>query len=468
MLTWILALGAAQGGGLELPALFSDHLVLQRETRAPLWGRAEPGAPVELRASWDEHALLVTAGADGRWRAELATPAAGGPYELTLTSGGETRVLHDILVGEVWLAAGQSNMEWTLGPGVWDGAEGWEEAVRAADDPALRFFAVENALAPAPLDDVRARWIASDQESARSFSACAYFFAQKLRRELGVPVGVMTADWGGTPAEAWTRATALHPFAEFWESLARLEELAERAEPSAGLRPSDPSVLWNAMIAPLVPAAIRGVIWYQGEANCSAAAQYLRLFPALITDWRAAFAQPEMPFLFVQIAPFEYPDDHGAAAALRDAQRRTLALPNTGMAVTMDIGDPHDIHPKKKREVGERLALWALARTYGRALECAGPLVRSMTRAGSALQLEFEHGEGLTSRGEPVRHVTIAGEDGVFHPAEARIAGASLVVSSPAVAAPLYVRFGSGAADETNLWNAAGLPAASFRTDDWP
>ncbi len=458
----------AVGGELELPALFSEHLVLQRETRAPLWGRAAPHARVALTPSWDGRARTATAGPDGRWQAELETPAAGGPFEIVLTSGEERRVLADVLVGEVWLASGQSNMEWTLGPRIGEGVEGWEEAVRSARDPELRFFALENALAPAPRADVRASWVASEPDSAPAFSACAYFFARKLRAELGVPVGVITSDWGGTPAEAWTRAGALAAFPEFGASLARQAEAARAPAAAAAFEPYEPSVLWNAMIAPLAPAAIRGVIWYQGEANRGRADSYARLFATLIGDWRAAFRQPELPFLFVQIAPFAYPDDRGESGRLRDAQRRTLALAHTGMAVTMDIGDPADIHPKKKREVGERLALWALAGTYGRELECSGPLYRSMRVEGAALRLEFTHAEGLTAHGEAVRHLAIAGPERVFHPATARIDGASLVVTSPAVPAPVAVRFGDGAADETNLWNAAGLPAASFRTDDWP
>jgi sialate O-acetylesterase len=232
------------------------------------------------------------------------------------------------------------------------------------------------------------------------------------------------------------------------------------------LRPHLASVLWNGMLAPLVPFALRGAIWYQGEANCGRAEQYERLFPNLIRSWRAAFAR-ELAFYYVQIAPFDYGEDGGAAARLRDAQRKTLAVANTGMAVTMDIGNPADIHPLKKREVGERLARWAFARTYGKGGECSGPLYRSARAEGAALRITFEHAAGLTSRGAPLRALTIAGLDRVFHPAQGRIDGETLLVSSPAVPAPLAVRFGWGAADETNLWNGDGLPASSFRSDDW-
>jgi sialate O-acetylesterase len=637
----------AGGGELWLPAVLSDHMVLQRETRVTLWGRAAPLEALEIRAGWDPtRALEVEADGAGTWRVELATPAAGGPYELAIHGAEGSLFLRDVLVGEVWLAAGQSNMEWTLGPVVGSGVEGWEEALASAPDEGLRVLDVANDARLGPSPDCQGAWKVATRESARGFSATAYFFARELRRALGVPVGVITADWGGTPCEAWMSAEMLAPFPEFearleglrawlrnpraaaaaqearvgawWEALASLDavdgercskpdhdergwsavslpatweqhglsefdgvawyrralelpaawagqELVLRLGPiddrdtlwwngariggheetgewqtprvyripsalvraganalavrvldtgglggfagtaedlrlhpagaesaalslagrwswrasvplaSLGWPPSrqdfdqnTPSVLWNGMIAPLAPFAVRGAIWYQGEANRERAEQYRTLFPALITGWRAAFARGPFPFYFVQLAPFAYAGDAGEAARLRDAQREALALPATGMAVTMDVGDPADIHPVKKREVGERLALWALARTYGRELECSGPLYRAQRVEGGAIRIEFEHARGLTARGAPVRHATIAGSDRVFHPAEARIEGESLRVSSPAVPAPVAVRFGWGAADETNLWNAAGLPAASFRTDDWP
>jgi sialate O-acetylesterase len=460
MLALALALIASGERTLALPALFSDGLVLQCEAVARVWGWAEPEAEVVLVPSWDGRAHTTRADRDGRFELALATPGAGGPFELAFASGTARRVVSDVLLGEVWLAAGQSNMEWTLGPVLGPGAEGWEEAVAASRDPALRVFAVEHALAPAPLADARGRWLASEPESAPAFSACAYFFARRLRAELGVPVGVIVAAWGGTPAEAWMRAAALAPFPELAAGV------AESAR--APREPFEPCVLWNGMLAPLVPTIVRGVIWYQGESNRVRAGQYERLFAALIRDWRAAFGSPELPFLYVQIAPFAYPDDRGEAGKLRDAQRRVLALPNTGMAVTMDVGDPRDIHPPRKREVGERLALLALAGAYARPLEASGPLFCGVRGEDAALRVEFAHAAGLTSRGEPVRHLALAGADGVFHPAAGRIEGETLVVTSPAVPAPLALRFGDGAADETNLWNAAGLPAASFRTDDWP
>lgn len=464
------------GGAPEPARIFSDHAVLQRERQTAIWGTAAPGERVELVLGWDPgHPVVVETDAHGAWCAELHTPAAGGPFTLQLTGREGRRVIEDVMIGEVWLASGQSNMEWRLR----DGVEGAQAAVRAAQDPGLRFFEVENVLALEPAADVRGTWIPASPAAAPDFSATAYFFARELRSELGVPIGVISADWGGTPAEAWVSAPGLAAFPEFARELARQREHLRnpgpaepgRVQPGQAFGPGSPSVLWNGMAAPLASSAIRGVIWYQGESNCERAQAYGRLFPALIGDWRQAFGQPDMPFYFVQIAPFLYPGDTGQAGRLRDAQRRALALPHTGMAVTLDIGEPENIHPVKKREVGERLALWALARTYGRERACSGPLLSDVRvevgAEGARIRLAFEHGQGLTSHGAELRHWILAGEDRVFHPAEARIEGTTVVVSSPLVSAPVAVRYAWGAADPAELWNAAGLPAASFRTDDW-
>jgi sialate O-acetylesterase len=623
----MFALFLAAAGELRLPAFFSDHLVLQRASEVPLWGWCEPGGLVRVRASWlGDSATSARADAGGRWQVTLTTSAAAGPQELVIECGSERRVLADVRLGEVWLASGQSNMEWTLGPGVGNGVDGWEAAVAASEDPELRFFEVENALAPAPADDVRGAWRLASPATSGHFSATAYFFARALRRELGVPVGVISSEWGGTPAEGWTSAAGLAELPEFAPGLARLAELArdpaaararqeeaqaaywqrleglglelnsghwrdvvlpatfeqhgeetfdgvgtysrEVALPAAwvgselvlelgpiddrdttswngerigghegtgewqtprryvvpaglvratntlsvrvldtggqggfhggpgslrlsrgderfdlsgpwswrrgpdmgtlgwppsleNLAPHEPSALSNAMIAPLEPFALAGVIWYQGESNIGRDAQYRRLFPALIEDWRARFRR-ELPFLFVQIAPFGYGGDTGQAAWLREAQRAALELPRTGMAVTMDIGDPRDIHPLEKRLVGERLALHALAQSYGHELVASGPLFHSLRVEGSRLRIRFEHARGLRTDGKALAHLELCGADGVWHAAESAIEDDALVAWSAAVPAPLHARLGFGAADLLNLWNEAGLPAASF------
>ena len=476
----LLLASGAEARELRLAALFSDGMVLQRERDAPLWGWAEPGAEVRVRASWSESSFSTAADAAGRWRLTLPTPGAGGPHEVRVESGAEGVTIADVLTGEVWVASGQSNMEWTVHACA-DGIEGYEARRAAMDLPRLRLFDVENAVSPRPAADVTGRWVACTPLTWPGFSAVGSAFGAELLRELDVPIGIVCSSWGGTMAEAWTSPATLRAgFPEFADALQRLDELAApppgageggpgsppEPEPTPSLGPHEPSVLYHGMIAPLVPYAMRGVIWYQGESNRGRAAQYRRLFPALIRDWRASWGNGDFPFLFVQIAPFAYPGDTGEAAELREAQAHALSVPGTGMAVTMDIGDPRDIHPKEKQEVGRRLALLALAGTYGRAgLVASGPVWRGLAVEDGRLRLAFDHAAGgLVARGE-LTAFTVAGADGVFRPARAAIDGESVLVWSDEVPEPRAARFAWGAADASNLFNRAGLPASSFRTD---
>ncbi len=634
-----LALFLARGAhaDVRLPAIFGSGMVLQRDAPVRLWGFAEPGEEISVLASWLERAVETVGDEHGSFGVELAPPAGAGPFGLKIRGKNEV-VLEDLLCGEVWLCGGQSNMEWTLGPGVGNGVEGWEGAAAAADLPRLRFFTVEHQMGFEPLREVSGVWKRATPESVRTLSAVAFFFGRELSSELDVPIGLVVSCWGGTPAEAWTRRAGLEGFPEFaadlsaqarfaadpveakleldrtwrewWARLAErdpvpsstsgegwtatelpglfepalgefdgtvwyarsfelpaawagedlelelgpiddmdtlylngeraagTEELGSWATPRSyrlaagaaragtheiavrvldtggaggfsgktedlwlgpaegserlslagpwrvrkgvglaelgplperdGFQPHRPSVLWNGMIAPLAPLAIRGVIFYQGESNVGRAQQYQRLFPALIHDWRKRFGRGEFPFLFVQIAPYAYEGDTGQAAELREAQLFAACLmPNTGMAVTMDVGDPNDIHPRNKLDVGRRLAAHALAKVYGRDVACEGPLLLDMEVEGSRVRLRFHCAEGLTSRGEELRHFALAGADRVFHPASARIDGKTVFVWSEAVPEPLAVRFGWDAGAITNLWNEDGLPASSFRSDDW-
>ena len=423
---------------------------------------------MSVRPSWTEEELTTEADALGVFRIPLPSASLAGPHELEVRAGEAARTLGDLHFGEVWLCAGQSNMEMTLSGVVPPGKQ-----MAEADLPGVRLFDVENAFASAPEDECRGRWRVCTPRSAPEFSAVALFFGRRLAQELDCPIGLVTADWGGTIGEAWASAEALRSFEECAEWLERLEELrgSPVENPPTWLHPNRPGVLYNGMIAPLAPdperaLSLRGVIWYHGEANRGRAKRYGELSVALISDWRRAFGIPEMPFYFVQIAPFAYPRDGGEAARLRDEQRRTLAVPGTGMAVTMDVGDPARLHPTRKLEVGERLAGWALARTYGqRDRAFSGPLFRGWVREGRSMRLSFEHAEGLRTGGEELEHFTLAGPDGVLHPARARIEGETILVWSEEVEDPCEVRFGGGASDLTDLVNAAGLPAASFIGD---
>jgi sialate O-acetylesterase len=624
-----------------MPALFGDHMVLQRDSNVPIWGTAAAGSEVAVRLA-DQRAV-ARAGADGAWRIDLEPLPAGGPHELVVEAAGETLRFSDVLVGEVWLASGQSNMQMPLAG--WGEILDYETEIARADYPRIRLFQVERATAMQPRSDVATEgWQRCGPETVAEFSAVAYFFGRRLHREIGVPIGLIHTSWGGTLAEAWTSRETLEPMEDFGaavrevaettlEDLAEMgrireEEMATRrkalSEADEGLAegaplwagidlddstwsalelpldftdesqmelggalwfrrrveipghwlgselnlslgyiqeedetffngtsigstsgwqprsyvvpvelvregsnvitvrnadlggfggiwgdagdlalerpngdeiplagrwlhraglelgplppspnsPHRPSVLYNAMIAPLAPYAIRGAIWYQGESNVERAYQYRTLFPALIRDWRRAWGREELPFYFVQLAAFlptTAEPVESAWAELREAQSMALALPNTGMAVAIDIGDAKDIHPKNKQDVGNRLARLALARTYGADVPDSGPIYRGMTRLGSRIRLDFEHTRGgLEARGGALQGFAIAGDDRVFRWADARIEDDAVIVWGDEVPDPVAVRYGWADNPDCNLINAAGLPASPFRSDDWP
>lgn len=628
---------------VRMPAIFSDHMVIQCDADAPVWGWADPGEVVKVTGSWKGGSATAKAGADGRWMTALPTTGAGGPHRITI-EGVNRIAIEDVLVGEVWVCSGQSNMEWRV-----SGSDDAKAEIGSADWPMIREFEVRNVRSTSPKHDCEGTWTLCSPATVGAYTAVGYFFGRELHTELGVPVGLISTNWGGTVCEAWTSERTL--MARFPEFIPALEQIAamregggstlsavqlawwkglDRKEPgvagswmtasyddsnwgstrvpgdwktvglgdfdgcvwyrrdveipaswaaknlilelgpaddmdrvwvngqlvgettadgkwqearryvvpadcldgaavqitvcvvdtggvgSLGARPEDmrlrmagiseeyaiqiagewryqkgvslsevgafprkasfhqnsPTALYNGMIAPIVPFAMRGAIWYQGESNRTRAPQYRELFPAMIQDWRESWGQGDFPFGFVQIAPFGYGGDTGQAAALREAQAMTLSLPGTGMAVTMDIGNPRNIHPTNKQEVGRRLALWALAESYGReGVVYSGPMYASHEVEGGSIRLAFDHVHGgleIGREGDALSHFTIAGEDQVFHPAIAVINGATIAVSCEAVGHPVAVRYAWGAADQPNLRNAEGLPSPSFRTDDWP
>lgn len=628
---------------VKLPALFCENMVLQRETDAPIWGWADPSEQITISAGWTKETATATAGQDGRWTTTLRTPKAGGPYGITV-AGRNKLDLDNVMIGEVWICSGQSNMEWSVGPHVGPGIQNHVEEIKNANLPDLRLFTVEKARAMAPAKDCKGHWQMCSQQSVAPFSASAYFFGRKLQQELKIPIGLIATSWGGTEVELWISEPAMRGVADlaktienqsgeaeryqtayeawvaeckkadpgtgkwsltefddadwaalpqvgFWDAiglsafdgsvwyrttfdvpadwkgkaavveLGAIDDLdtcwlngveigstnihtaqrrypanAEQLKPGknvlvvrvhdfvsqggfnlegktpcvksdSGLinlgpwkwkigadqkgwtkRPAsrvrEYSTLYNAMIAPLVPYAIRGVIWYQGESNVTRAAQYRTSFPLLIADWRQQWRRGDFPFYYVQIAPFDYRAFSPAAdaakwphpsAELREAQRQSLSVPNTGMIVTTDITqNVRDIHPANKQDVGARLALWALAKVYDKgSLEYSGPLFRSMKIEGDSIRISFDHAAGLTAKGGDLIEFTIAGEDRKFVPANAKIDGESVLVTAKeanliAAKKPVAVRFGWSDTSIPNLFNAAGLPASPFRTDDWP
>lgn len=634
---------------VKLPALFSDHMVLQQQMEAPVWGWAESGEHVTVTGSWDNSDISTKAGLDGRWRVKVNTPKASGPY--TLTIQGKNRIeLDNILIGEVWICSGQSNMEMGLQKESWQkGILNYKSEIAAANYPNIRLFTVPKVAAMEVQEDCIGSWTICSPQNIARFSASAYFFGRRIHRELGIPVGLVHVSWGGSAAEAWMSQEALKEFPEFsgaldvikkgdleaskkefeekltgwwkyvetsdvgmvnhwdrpqtdtsnwktvsipqqWEKIPGMEgldgvvwfkknvnipkawadkvlwleigpiddmdmvwfnghKIGEHLElgywdkpreyeiPASviqsgennitirvvdnmgggGLwgtdnqymiRPADksdepinfagswfyqigldlagkqpmptaptaskdqytPTMLYNGMLSPVMPYGMQGVIWYQGETNTWRAYQYRKLFPALIRNWRNDWNQGDFPFYFAQIAPYNYGTE-GYCPELQEAQMMTLsAINNTGMAVTADIGNISDIHPRNKQLVGQRLALWALAKTYNRNdIVYSGPLYKTMRIEGDRIRLIFDQvGSGLMSLGGPLTEFTIAGDDENFVPAQAEIENNTIVVSSHLVNNPAAVRYAWSNTAVGNLYNLDMLPASPFRTDAWP
>ncbi len=492
---WSVLVMAVAFGQLRLPSLISDHMVLQRDMPVRLWGTAAPNERVTVRFRGQE--IATTADEKGRWQVTLPPAPAGGPFDLVVRGGDSEIVVRDVLVGEVWVASGQSNMEWPVAM-----AMNAEQEIAQANDAQIRFFQVPHRVAETPQEEGQGAWRVCSPETVKNFSAVAYFFARELRQHLKVPVGVIQATWGGTPAEAWTSLPTLQsdpafrPLLDRWAKIlaeypvarqryeAELQKWREAAEqakaqgkpvppqprpPLGPEHPHRPANLFNGMIAPLTKFTIRGVIWYQGESNVGRAAEYRRLFPAMITDWRKAWGLGDFPFLFVQLANFlaRKPEPSESAwAELREAQMFALKLPNTGMATAIDIGDANDIHPRNKQEVGRRLALVARAIAYGEPIVYSGPIYERMQVEGNKVRLFFRHvGSGLVCKGEKLTGFAITGVDGKFVWAEAAIEGDTVVVWSPQVPQPVAVRYAWADNPEVSLYNREGLPALPFRTD---
>ena len=508
----LLVLTSHAFGEVKLPALFSDHVVLQRDRPLPIWGWAAPGEPVAV--SLGAQKASATTGADGRWSVRLAAqPATKQPLTLTV-AGKNTVTVNDVLLGDVWLCSGQSNMDMALG------GCATPDDIRAADLPLVRHFRVEYNFASAPATDVKGRWTVCQPGTAGGFSAVGFYFARKITAETGVPIGLLTNAVGGTNIELWLAqetllgTPALAPYAKQMRESLDLwrKETAERlpavdawsAAAKAALRddlplpvtPKFPEfpfgektmrprcvTLHNGHIAPLIPMSLRGVLWYQGENNADGSL-YVEKVQAMLADWRKWFGDPALPFYFVQLAAWQKPNENPAGGewgAIRDAQRRCLAIPHTGMASAVDIGDADDIHAKNKADVGERLALWALANEYGKkGLVASGPLFREMKIEGGKARLTFDSlGGGLMvgkkegraptveDKGAKLGRFAIAGADKKWVWAEAVIEGDAVVVCSPEVPAPTAVRYAYASNPAgANLYNRAGLPASPFRTDD--
>jgi len=496
--------------------LFSDGAVLQRDQAVPVWGTARDGEKVTVELG---NQKLGTVAENGTWRVDLKPLTAGGPLKMTIT-GDNTVTVDNLLVGEVWVCSGQSNMDFRFKQ-----TASVKEETPKANFPKIRMFTVNKVPSVTPLAEQGGSWVECTPQTVGGFSAVGYFFARDLYQKLGIPVGMIHTSWGGTPAQAWTSlggfgddpelkgyvdaakkalenqpaVLAAYPakLEEFqaakktWdETIGKTYQVTLKAwneasaeakkdgkplppkpapsspEPKPPANPSpsphSPTTLYNGMIAPIIPFGIKGAIWYQGESNAGQSRQYRTLFPAMIADWRAKWKQGEFPFLFVQIAPF-----NGQPPEIREAQFLTLAKSkNTAMAVTTDVGNATDIHPNQKEPVGQRLALAARALAYGEGIEYSGPLYQSMKAQGDKIAVNFTHvGGGLVAKDGDLKGFTIAGPDGKFVPAMAEIKGEYVVVSADGVTHPKAVRYGWANTPDVNLFNKEGIPASPFRTD---
>jgi sialate O-acetylesterase len=478
---------------VRLPAIISDNMVLQQNSKVALWGCAQPGEKVTIVNNWNNKTVTTDADASGKWLTYIRTTKAGGPYQLTFR-GSNTVEVKNILLGEVWLSSGQSNMEFFVGKtknSSYNGVVNYDQVIKDANHPDIRLIDVPNKVADEPQADFRGEWKLCTSKTIDTFSAVAYFFAREINKATGFPVGIINSTWGGTPAEAWTKKEVLQSDPELKPIMVRYQKALDvfpeenekyraaltawrsdssktkGAAPRGPLGPNSnqsPSRLYNGMIVPVEPFTIKGVIWYQGESNAVRAFQYRKLFPAMINNWRSDWNNSKLPFYFVQISPHRSQN-----AEIRDAQLYAYRhVPYTGIAVTTDNGDSLNIHPRNKELVGKRLSLWALHNEYGQKnLVVSGPLYKSMKVEGNKIRISFDFDKGLVAKDGDLKEFTIAGEDERFVPAKAKIEGNSVIVWSDEVKSPKAVRFAWSNVPHPNLFNGAGLPASPFRTDNW-
>ena len=482
-------------GDVMPAALFSDHMVLQSGMSVPVWGTADPGEKVTVKLNGQTQS--ATTGPDGKWMLRLPSLKVGGPFEMEISGKNSIRVT-DVLIGEVWLGSGQSNMAFTVSKkkASYAGLINEDEEIAAATYPQIRMFTGKSAKTYEPRSAIAGEWLVCSPDTVPGFSAVGYLFARDLQKELKAPVGIITVAFGASTAESWIRRETvasdpqMKPMLDKFDALVKFHKenpgtQTDKAPPppqTINSRPGrpgplrdpvqdqhQPTVLFNGMINPVIPYAIRGVLWYQGESivgGKAGVALYPHVMEALVTDWRKMWGQGNFPFYVVQLAALQNASNN---PMVREGQAAVLSLPKTGMAVTIDIGDPKDVHPHNKAPLGDRLTRIALANVYGRKIEYSGPKYESMRTVGAAVRLKFSHlGGGLMAKDGPLKWFQVAGADRQFVDAEAKIENGEVIVASDKVSAPVAVRYAwANYPEGCNLYNAAGLPAAPFRTDDW-
>lgn len=437
---------------LTLPAIFSDGMVLQQKTQAPIWGKDRPGVRITVTTSWHKSSSTIT-DEQGNWKLKVSTPTAGGPYSLKIEGSDKIKLTH-VYIGEVWVCSGQSNMERTLLGRKNEPVEGSEEMITNSKNDKIRFFTINKKSSKYPSKDLKGNWLSAQPAYSGEFSAVAYAFAKKIQQKLDVPVGVVVSAWGGSSIEAWMDSISINKQKDIIISDSTKEN-------------RKPGYLYNGMIAPLMGMSIKGVIWYQGEANVPNADTYEQKFSNLIQSWRTNWKIESLPFYFVQIAPYNYKKYE--SGKLRDAQMRVMkTVTNTGMAVTLDIGSCKTLHPPKKREVGERLAYWALSRTYKvRSDTISGPIVKSILKeTDGTVKILFDFAQkGLKISDNKNNGFELAGSDGIYYPADIVVRSNAIRIKSSSVKNPVTVRYGYDNCTDAKLFNSAGLPAGTFISD---
>jgi len=455
---------------LKMPKVFADHMVLQRGQEIPVWGEADPRQWINVNFQGKRY--RVRADRDGKWMLKMDAYPHGGPYTLSIDTKDDSKVFENVMMGDVWLLGGQSNMEWAL-----KNTNNGEDSIKVADHPNIRLFEVGRNLSLEAIDDVpEAQWSVCTPETVENFSAIGYYFARRIQTDLDVPIGLLDINWGGTLSEAWTSAEALMTHEDFKERVAsnQTEGPEDFSDPEVRKPNLWPTSLYFGMLEPVIPFAIKGTLWYQGESNAGRAYQYREIFPLLISDWRKQWGQGDFPFLWVQLANFrqakEEPGDSDWAE-LREAQSMTLSLPNTAQAVIIDKGEANDIHPRDKWTVGERLAKAAKKVAYGMDVVYSGPTYKSMEIQDDQIRISFDHvGSGLMVKDKYgyVKGFAVAGADKQFHWVKGFQDGDQIVLETGDIADPVAVRYAwADNPDDVNLYNKEGLPANPFRTDEW-
>jgi sialate O-acetylesterase len=447
-------------GEVKLPSIFGDNMVLQQKTQVAVWGNASLNSSIRVTTSWNNKSYTARAGADGKWRLNVSTPSAGGPYTVTVSEG-KTISLKNVMIGEVWVCSGQSNMEMPMKGFMNEPVAGSNAVIATSSNPSIRLYTVKKEVSLQPLNDFTGEWKLCEPENVSEFSATGYYFGLMLYNALKVPVGLINTSWGGTRIEPWISEAGFKNF-----DFVKLPDKNQQGT----ISPQTPTVLFNAMINPMVGYGIKGAIWYQGESNRNEPDKYIRLMPGLIENWRSVWGVGDFPFYYVQIAPFDYGTSGLSSAYLREAQlKASSSIPNIGMACIMDVGEKSSIHPSNKKAGSDRLAFLALTNAYGKSgFASSGPAFKEMEIKGAVIKITFNNAKnGLTSYGKELSCFEVAGANKTFYPAKAFISGGGITLFCPSVSEPVAVRYAFKDYIVGDLFNTEGLPASSFRTDTW-